>query len=61
METNLRDTPKEHDMLETNFKMEREHSDEMPYPIERQVGIVIENIKFYLSILISNVAAVDEI
>lgn len=30
----------------------------MPYPIDRQISIVIANIKFYISILVSNVAAV---
>lgn len=33
----------------------------MPYPLERQIDIVISNIKFYVSLLISNRASVDEI
>ena len=33
----------------------------MPYPIDRQINTLIANIKFYISILISNVAAVEEI
>ena len=61
MQVNLGATGKEHEMMQTNFKMERQHSDEMPYPIDRQISIVIANIKFYISILVSNVAAVEEI
>lgn len=41
MNHELMSSSKEHDMMETNFKQEREHGDEMPYPIELQIDIVV--------------------
>ena len=33
----------------------------MPYPLDRQIDTVISNIKFYVSLLISNRASVEDI
>lgn len=48
-------------MVETNFKLEREHEDEMPYSIESQMNTVVSNIKYYLSVLISNSPSLAEV
>lgn len=54
-------TKNDENMVETNFKLEREHEDEMPYSIESQMNTVVSNIKYYLSVLISNSPSLAEV
>jgi hypothetical protein len=54
MDENITEVKNNENMVETNFKLEREHEDEMPYSIESQVNTVVSNIKYYLSVLISD-------
>lgn len=54
-------TKNDENMVETNFKLEREHEDEMPYSIELQMNTVVSNIKYYLSVLISNSPSLAEV